>query len=619
MVFLPKKAVGSTPDGMEIFTPENTRPLSIANTDNRLICSAVRLHVEPIAAPGIVDEQRGFIKGRSMLSNVLDVDEDMMCAAMACDQSCAIFFDFRAAFPSVAHEFILGVLRARGWPSWMLNFMQRVYSRNYCFLSTGGMLGAGFTIESGVRQGCPLSPLIFSIISDVLLRRLRRADPVMTIRAYADDLAVVLHSGLVILGTLQEVFEEYAAISGLHLHPSKSTFVPLSDIPHQDFRANVAAVAPLWAGFTISDHTTYLGFSLGPKRGEHSWDKPLIKMLDRAKLWRSIGGGQLATLQAYKMYILSVASFILQLEELPSNWEVFENRLISLLFPGPRCWAPPAILHNLKELGSQYELPNAHAVSFAAKLRVHRWEAVGTGGLQIDKRARSLRQRIARMDCLFRAARLRDWFDRSPILRLADTRCKAGDIAAQRGPSLQAHFRDSSGNPTEKKAWQKRALLLYSSPDKLKVDILMRRKLDAWRAATLPGHRVKRARGRLSMLGKSAPPRVWAAVFRTYLRGWICARSFGARVPCRFGCNAGEDDMDHIPHCRIVLGLIRRHFSIDLTVHSNRVDAFLLFTVPPEEALDGAKAIYCTYRAHNAVRHGGGSAAEIFAQAAKEL
>ena len=95
MAFVPKKPSGSAADGTEYYSADCVRPLSIANTDNRLLCSAVRLHVEPIASCTIVNEQRGFTKGRSMLSNVLDVDESMLYAAMSQDFAGAIFFDFR--------------------------------------------------------------------------------------------------------------------------------------------------------------------------------------------------------------------------------------------------------------------------------------------------------------------------------------------------------------------------------------------------------------------------------------------------------------------------------------------------------------------------------------------
>ena len=48
LVCLPKKASGSLDDGTSYYTAANTRPLSIVNTDNWLLASAVRIRLEPI-------------------------------------------------------------------------------------------------------------------------------------------------------------------------------------------------------------------------------------------------------------------------------------------------------------------------------------------------------------------------------------------------------------------------------------------------------------------------------------------------------------------------------------------------------------------------------------------
>ena len=50
--------------------------------------------------------QRGFIKGRRMLQNILEVETKAMeLAASLGDRAALIFLDFGAAFPSLSHEF----------------------------------------------------------------------------------------------------------------------------------------------------------------------------------------------------------------------------------------------------------------------------------------------------------------------------------------------------------------------------------------------------------------------------------------------------------------------------------------------------------------------------------
>ena len=68
----------------------------------------------------------------------------------------------------------------------------------------------------------PLSPLLFVVTDDILLRRIARALPRALVRAYADDLAVVLPAGVYAAETLEPMFEEYARVSGLKLHHGKS-------------------------------------------------------------------------------------------------------------------------------------------------------------------------------------------------------------------------------------------------------------------------------------------------------------------------------------------------------------------------------------------------------------
>eukprot|EP00959_Pyramimonas_sp_CCMP1952_P446499 9348868-Pyramimonas_sp.AAC.1 len=63
------------------------------------MANAYRLRVEPLLDKIISPAQRGFLPGRSMLQNVVEIDSDMRAASLQAEQPGAVFFDFAAAFP----------------------------------------------------------------------------------------------------------------------------------------------------------------------------------------------------------------------------------------------------------------------------------------------------------------------------------------------------------------------------------------------------------------------------------------------------------------------------------------------------------------------------------------
>ncbi len=82
----------------------------------------------------------------------------------------------------------------------------------------------------------PLSPLLFAIRGDLLLRRLSAALPADMLRAYAGDLAFIAEDISASAAVFGPIFGEFALLSGLGLSLRKTDFVPLGDDATETFR-----------------------------------------------------------------------------------------------------------------------------------------------------------------------------------------------------------------------------------------------------------------------------------------------------------------------------------------------------------------------------------------------
>ena len=84
--------------------------------------------------------------------------------------SAAVFLDFASAFPSLSQEYIHASLERAGVPRRARNAFRALYHTNRCRISIKGGVFEGFSMASGVRQGCPLSPLVYALVAEDLGR-----------------------------------------------------------------------------------------------------------------------------------------------------------------------------------------------------------------------------------------------------------------------------------------------------------------------------------------------------------------------------------------------------------------------------------------------------------------
>jgi exonuclease III len=555
MVFIPKK-VSREAQGIRYNEPGDARPLSIVNTDNRLMANAVRLRVEPLLAKAVSPAQRGFLPGRSMLQNVFEIDGEMRAASLQAEFPAAVFFDFAAAFPSLAHDLLRDVLDHLQLPRQFRAFVANLYLGNGCRIAAAGDNHDGFSVRSGIRQGCPLSPLLFALCGDLLLRRLQHLLPDDLCRAYADDIGFVAKDLFASAEIFVPIFEEFAEISGLSLNLGKTVFVPLGDTSVEEFRRELEERFAGWGAAGVRGWADYLGFTLGPDSRDRSWRKALIQYSSRADLWAQLGLGLHYTSVAYNVYIASLLGFLLQLEVLPEEWESVEAAALRRLVPGPAKWVLPADLHALRtHHGLPHEFSDMEEVSFAARFRVAHKEASASGGLAVPSKVRRLNAHYAASVFLARCGRWRWWYQHSYYHNL-EAAIQHGRHCGITLSSVEDELGATAPRPHTKAqakklqhGVQRAARAALGRVRRSDPEARLHKKLLRWRLPLFPRIRAMRATRVMSRLRSLVPPRVLAAVLRTWFNGWCTKRRFQSSGECLFGCSLGEDSVDHYMSC----------------------------------------------------------------------
>ena len=128
----------------------------------------------------------------------------------------------------MGQDFLMGMLTRLSLPLEVINGVKALCHDCKCLIKVGGSTFEGFQMTSGVRQGCPLSPLLFVLVVDILLRELddatRGCD--VCIRAFADDVGLVINDICTHLPKILHTCERLIAFSGLALNLHKTGVIP---------------------------------------------------------------------------------------------------------------------------------------------------------------------------------------------------------------------------------------------------------------------------------------------------------------------------------------------------------------------------------------------------------
>ena len=270
--------------------PRNWRPITLLNVDYKLAARVIAGRLLKVIHLVVNKDQTCGVPGRFIGENVALLRDVVDYASLSGTPIAILSLDQEKAFDRVDWPFMRCTLSAMGFGPSFISWVDLFYHRVQSSVNVNGYLSPFFGLSRGVRQGCPLSPLLYVLVSEVLAVNIRcnprvsglsfpGSAPLSPISQYADDTSLILTSD----DSIKAVFETYALFekaSGAKLNQAKSKGLWLGG---WSGRSDPPVVLD-WS----SSKLKVLGVFLGPGNLEEDNWRPRIVAVDHVlKSWRS--------------------------------------------------------------------------------------------------------------------------------------------------------------------------------------------------------------------------------------------------------------------------------------------------------------------------------------------
>ena len=285
---------------------KNWRPISLLNVDYKILTKVLVNRLKPLMSTVVHSDQCCSVPGRSSddnetisrdITDYLAVHENQACAFISIDQE--------KAFDYVDWHFLDRVLDTMNFGLKFRSMIKCIYTDIRSAILSNGYVSPSFQVERGVRQGCPLSPLLFVLVAEVFAQAIRKSPDIsgfripggreVKISQFAEDNTCIVTNSYGIVKVL-EIFNEYGRASGARLNNSKTKGLWLG-------RWRLRSDSPCGLSW-LRSCLKIVGLHFGDENARvKSWDEVSVKFMPVLKKWEP----RFLTLRGKKTVLESLA------------------------------------------------------------------------------------------------------------------------------------------------------------------------------------------------------------------------------------------------------------------------------------------------------------------------
>lgn len=305
------------------------RPISLINSSMKLLTKMLASRLSNVIGSLVSEVQTGFIKGRLITDGILIVSEVINSMKAGHCDGLILKLDFEKAFDSVDWSFLLQLLDKFNFSKDWIRWIKEILTTTRTSVLVNGSPTKEFSPERGLRQGDPLSPLLFDLVAQVLSYMISKAEylgiidgikvtessPVITHLQYADDTVIFIKSNSKSVMGIKSVLQGFQLLSGLKINFNKSSLYGIGQ--NQETLKGWADILGCEIG---GDSFVYLGMEvLKPPNSVRYWDPLLNKVKKKLASWKSKSISMAGRTVLLKVVLDSLPIYWMSLQKVPKS------------------------------------------------------------------------------------------------------------------------------------------------------------------------------------------------------------------------------------------------------------------------------------------------------------
>ena len=293
----------------------NYRGISLLSLAGKVFCSILHRRMQTHTEHILAESQAGFRPGRSTTDQLFTLRQ---LAEKYNEKQRPLFccyIDYQKAFDTVWQDGLWQAMHHLGYPSKVIDLLKALYGTSQSAVRVNGELTSWFSTRTGVRQGCVLSPQLFNILLELVLRLAIQDEQIgakvngqiINNLRFADDIVLLAESKKDLQALVSKV-DAFSKKFGLTINISKTEVQVISREKVQiDIKIDGKTLEQV-------ENFIYLGGVISEVPSSESDIKRRVglamgSMQKLNPIWKSKDIRNSTKLELYKVLVLSIASY----------------------------------------------------------------------------------------------------------------------------------------------------------------------------------------------------------------------------------------------------------------------------------------------------------------------